>query len=629
MSKKRNTKSKGKIINSNSDINVANSIKPVKPLILLLFILFIIFCLIGRLFYLQIIDGKHLQTLATSQQTLTETISAKRGNIYDSTGKALAMSYETDKVSISPSDVSEENRPYVAQGLANIFGLDYNELLNNLNTSTSKFTVATAVDQDKINELNNWISQANKLEIKTGISIEETTTRYCPLGSLASTVIGFTGTDNQGLAGIEAYWDSFLSGTPGKSVSLQDASQSEIANSKETYISAENGYDITLTIDSYIQSIVEKYLSEAVEEYLCDSGICIAMNPSTGKILAMADYPSYDCNSPYTINSSLEEIWDTLSDEEKVNEKYSMWKPKAVTDTYEPGSVFKLITSAIALEEGLTDTDIPNTFSCEGKYYIEGESKPISCWKSYHGPQSLRQGLANSCNPFFIQLGLKIGANLSYKYYDAFGFFNKTGISLSGEPNGGIFYDLDKIKPIELAVMSFGQRFTITPLQMITAVSAIANDGVLVKPQIVEKITNTDTGEVTTFDTEVVRKVISKETSDKVASMMETVVTDGTGKLASVSGYSIGGKSGTSEPIWSASNEGYVASFVAISPVENTQIVMLVILNNPGENINHNGGQIAAPTVQKMLTEILPYMGVETGNKNNIDTSNVSSEDLY
>ena len=213
MSKKRNTKSKGKIINSNSDINVANSIKPVKPLILLLFILFIIFCLIGRLFYLQIIDGKHLQTLATSQQTLTETISAKRGNIYDSTGKALAMSYETDKVSISPSDVSEENRPYVAQGLANIFGLDYNELLNNLNTSTSKFTVATAVDQDKINELNNWISQANKLEIKTGISIEETTTRYCPLGSLASTVIGFTGTDNQGLAGIEAYWDSFLSGT--------------------------------------------------------------------------------------------------------------------------------------------------------------------------------------------------------------------------------------------------------------------------------------------------------------------------------------------------------------------------------------------------------------------------------
>ena len=629
MSEKRKLKSKGKIINPNSDINVPNNIKPVKPLILLLFILFIIFCLIGRLFYLQIIDGEHLQASATSQQTLTETISAKRGNIYDSTGKALAMSYETDKVYISPSDVSEENRPYVAQSLANIFGIDYNELLNKLNTSTSKFTVATAVDQDKITELNNWISQANKLEIKTGISIEETTTRYYPLGSLASTIIGFTGTDNQGLAGIESSWDSFLSGTPGKSVSLKDASQSEIVNSEETYISAENGYDITLTIDSYIQSIVEKYLSEAVEQYLCDSGICIAMNPSNGKILAMADYPSYDCNSPYTINSSLEEIWDTLSDEEKVNAKYAMWKPKAVTDTYEPGSVFKLITSAIALEEGITDTDIPNTFTCEGKYYIEGEQKPISCWKSYHGPQSLRQGLANSCNPFFIQLGLKIGATLSYKYYDAFGFFNKTGISLSGEPNGGIFYDLAKIKPIELAVMSFGQRFTITPLQMITAVSAIANDGVLVKPQIVEKITNTDTGEETTFDTEVVRQVVSKETADKVASMMETVVTDGTGKLSSVTGYSIGGKSGTSEPIWSSTNDGYVASFVAISPVENTQIVMLVILNNPGENINHNGGQIAAPTVQKMLTEILPYMGVETGNTNNVDTSNVSSEDLY
>ena len=629
MNKKRNIKSKGKINNPNSDINVPNTIKPLKPLILLLFILFIIFCLIGRLFYLQIIDGESLQASATSQQTMTETISAKRGTIYDSTGKALAMSYDTDKVSITPSKIADENKSIIAQGLASMFELDYNEFLNKLNTSTSKFTVASNVDQDKINELNTWISKLNDAKIVTGISIEETTTRYYPYGSLASTIIGFTGADGQGSSGIEYSWDSFLSGTSGKSVSLKDANQSEIVNSEQTYISAENGYDITLTIDSNIQTIVEKYLAEAVEQYLCDSGICIAMSPSTGKILAMADYPSYDCNSPYTINSSLEEIWDTLSDEEKLNSKYAMWKPKAVTDTYEPGSVFKLITSAIALEEGITDTDIPNTFTCEGEYYIEGEKKPISCWKNYHGPQSLRQGLANSCNPFFIQLGLKIGANLSYKYYDAFGFFDKTGISLSGEPNGGIFYDLEKIKPIELAVMSFGQRFTITPLQMITAVSAIANDGVLVKPKIVEKITNTDTGEVTNFDTEVVRKVVSKETADKVASMMESVITDGTGKLANVAGYSIGGKSGTSEPIWSSTNDGYVASFVAISPVENTQIAILVILNNPGENINHNGGQIAAPTVQKMLTEILPYMGVETGNKNNVDTSNVSSEDLY
>ena len=231
-----------------------------------------------------------------------------------------------------------------------------------------------------------------------------------------------------------------------------------------------------------------------------------------------------------------------------------------------------------------------------------------------------------------MELGLRIGATLSYKYYEAFGFFNKTGISLSGEGKG-IFYDLAKIKPHELATMSFGQRFKITPLQMITAASAIANDGVLVQPQIVEKITNTDTGEVTTFDTKTVRQVLSKETADKVASMMESVVTKGTGgrvkeNIPALSGYSIGGKTGTSEPIY-GSNDGYIASFLAISPVENTRIVLLVILDSPGEGVNHNGGQIAAPTAGKMLSEILPYLGVETGNKNNSSNPNTSDADLY
>ena len=628
MNKKRIVKSKEKNIKSSNNINVPNLIKPKRFLLLILFTFFILLCLLFRLFYLQIIDGSNLEVLATSQQTLTETIIPKRGNIYDVNGQALAMSYDTDKVYINPSVISNDDKTIIAQGLSEIFELDYNELLSKLTTSSSKFIVANAVDQNKVEQLKNW---EKKLNIKnTGISIEESTTRYYPYGNLASTVIGFVGTDNQGLSGIEFSWDSVLSGTPGKSITLKDASQSEIANSEKTYYEPQNGYDITLTIDSYIQSIIEKYLAEAVENYLCDSGICIAMSPSTGKILGMADYPNYNPNSPYDINSHLAKTWDSLTDKEKSDARYVMWKPKAVTNTYEPGSVFKVITSSIAIEEGITDVDIPNNFNCTGSYYIDGEKKPIKCWKSSHGHQTLTDALKNSCNPAFIQLGLSIGKDLSYKYYDAFGFFNKTGIYLSGEPkNGGIFYDLDKIKPIELAVMSFGQRFTITPLQMITAVSAIANDGVLVKPQIVEKITNTDTGEITTFNTEVVRQVISKETADKVASMMEAVVTSGTGQKAIVNGYSIGGKSGTSEPIWSSTNSGYVASFVAMSPVENTQIVMLVILNNPGENINHNGGQIAAPTVQKMLSEILPHMGIETGNKININNSNISNDDLY
>ena len=634
--KKKITKPKKKIEKSKSDINVANKIIPQRIMSILLVLILFMIALIIRVGYLQFVDGSRLQTLATSQQTLTETISAKRGNIYDSKGNALAISYDTDKVYIEPALIKDaNNKSIVAQGLASILEIDSNELLTNMNSSTGKILVAAEVEQSKIDEITNWKS---KLKFSTGISFEESTSRSYPSKTLASTVIGFVGTDNQGLSGIESSWDSFLRGTAGKSVSLKDAYQSEIANSNQTYIAAENGYDVTLTIDSNIQSIVEKYLSQAVDEYKCQSGITIAMDPSTGKILAMADYPNYDCNTPYSPNSYLSKTWDTLSSEDKSSALYRMWSPKAVTDMYEPGSVFKIITSSIALEENIVDTDT-TTFNCTGSISIPGESRPIQCHKYpySHGAQSLRQALENSCNPAFVDLGLRIGKERSYKYYEALNFFGKTGISLSGErKSGGIFYDINKIKPHELGTMSFGQRFTITPIQMITAAACIANDGVLLQPQIVDHITNTDTGEVTTFSKQEVRQVFSKETSDKVASMMESVVEDGTGKKVkyddsikdSMSGYSIGGKTGTSEPI-NGSTDGYIASFLAISPVENTKIVLLVILDTPGEGVNHNGGQIAAPTAGKMLSEILPYMGIETGNKDSESNGNISEKDLY
>ena len=627
---------KKKIIKKQSDINIQNKISSKKIGSILIVALLFMIALLLRVAYLQFIDGSRLQTLATSQQTLTETISAKRGTIYDSNGKALAISYDTDKVYITPSQIKDDNnKSIVAQNLSSILGIDYNELLTQIQSSSDKFIVASDVEQDKIDQINNW---KKELKFATGISFEETTSRTYPYKTLASTIVGFVGSDGQGLSGIESSWDSFLSGTAGKSVSLKDASQSEIANSNQTYIAAENGYDVSLTIDSNIQSIVEKYLAQAVEEYKCESGITIAMDPSTGKILSMADYPSYDCNNQNTPNSHLAKNWDSLSSEDKSKSLYRMWTPKAVTDTYEPGSVFKIVTSAIALEENVVDTETVN-FNCNGAYYVQGESRPIKCHKypNSHGAESLRQALENSCNPAFVELGLKIGKERSYKYYEALGFFGKTGISLLGEPkNGGIFYDIDKIKPHELGTMSIGQRFTITPLQMITAASAIANDGVLLQPQIVDHITNTDTGEVTNFNTKEVRQVFSKETSDKVTSMMESVVEVGTGKKVkydnsvkeSMSGYSIGGKTGTSEPI-NGSSDGYVASFLAISPVENTKIVLLVILKNPGEGVNHNGGQIAAPTAGKMLSEILPYMGIETGNKDSGNNTNISEKDLY
>ncbi len=636
MNKKKNIKSKRKTEKTKSNINVVNKIPKSKIILILVLVIIFMIALIARVGYLQFIDGEHLQTLATSQQTLTETISAKRGNIYDSNGNELAISYDTDKVYIDPSLIKDSsNKNIIAQGLASILEIDSNELLSKLDSSNSKFLIASEVEQNKVDEINNWKS---KLKFSTGISFEESTSRSYPRKTLASTVIGFVGTDNQGLAGIESSWDSFLSGTSGKSVSLKDASQSEIANSNQTYIAAENGYDITLTIDANIQSIVEKYLAEAVDEYKCESGITVAMDPSSGKILAMADYPNYDCNSPNSPNAQMQKTWDSLSSADKNNALYRMWSPKAVTDTYEPGSVFKIITSSIALEENIVDTDTI-TFNCTGSYSIEGEPRPIQCHKYpySHGAQSLRNALENSCNPAFVDLGLRIGAERSYKYYEALGFFGKTGISLSGEPkNGGIFYDVNKIKPHELGTASFGQRFNITPIQMITAAAAIANDGVLVQPQIVDHITNTDTGEITTFNTQEIRQVFSKETADKVASMMESVVEVGTGKKVkyddsikdSMSGYSIGGKTGTSEPI-NPSTDGYVASFLAMSPVENTKIVLLVILDTPGEGVNHNGGQIAAPTAGKMFSEILPYLGIKSGNKDSENNTNISEKDLY
>mgnify|MGYP004503404417 FL=1 len=628
MKKKKNIKAK-------SNINVANKISPKKIGSILFIALFLMVALLLRVAYLQFVDGDHLQKLATSQQTLTETISAKRGTIYDSTGNALAISYETDKIYVTPSLIkTDSNKTAVAQSLASILELDYNELLTKILNTTDRFLVASEVEQDKVDAINNW---KKDLKYSTGISFEETTSRSYPYKTLASTIIGFVGADNQGSTGIESSWNSFLSGTAGKSVSLKDASQSEIANSNQSYIAAENGYDVSLTIDSNIQSIVEKHLSQAVDEYKCESGITIAMDPSTGKILAMADYPSYDCNNQNQPNSYLAKTWDSLSSEKKNEALYRMWTPKAVTDEYEPGSVFKIVTSSIALEENVVDTDTVN-FNCTGAYYVPGESRPIKCHKypNSHGSQSLRQALENSCNPAFVDLGLRIGKNRTYKYYEAYGFFEKTGISLSGEPKSGIFYDINKINDHELGTMSFGQRFTITPLQMITAASAIANDGILLQPQIVDHITNTDTGEVTTFAPNEIRKVISKETADKVASMMESVVEVGTGKKVkyddsikdSMSGYSIGGKTGTSEPI-NGSSDGYVASFLAISPVENTKIVLLVILKNPGEGVNHNGGQIAAPTAGKMLSEILPYLGIDNGNKDSENNSNISEKDLY
>ena len=354
MSKKKSKKQK-------SDINVPNKISRVKIISILIFIFILMIALLVRIGYLQFVDGQRLQIEATSQQTLTETISAIRGNIYDSTGNVLAFSYDTDKIYINPSSIKEDShKETISKALGSILGIDSAELLVKLTESKNRFLVASNVEKETIDNLKKW---KDDQDFTTGISIENSSSRSYPYSTLASTVLGFVGSDNQGLSGIEYSWNSFLSGTAGKSVSLKDASQSEIANSKQAYIAAENGYDLTLTIDANIQGIVEKYLSQAVEEYKCESGITIAMDPSTGKILAMADYPSFDCNNKDVPNSHLAQNWDSLTSEEKNNALFRMWTPKAVTDMYEPGSVFKIITSAIAIEENIMESDIAGIFN--------------------------------------------------------------------------------------------------------------------------------------------------------------------------------------------------------------------------------------------------------------------------
>ncbi len=618
-------KKENKILEFKNNLNIANTVPTVKLKIVLIAVFLLLILLLIRIAFLQFIDGKTLKQKAYSQLSYTQTISAKRGSIYDSTGTVLATSYKADNVIIVPSKVSNDKKQLVASALGNIFGLDYNQVLDVLNSSESKITLVKNASKDKVDELEKWIKDN---EITYGaIYTEETTARYYPYSNLASNVIGFCGTDSQGLSGIEYSWDSLLTGTSGKSVSSKDASQSQIPNTEETYIPAENGYDLTLTIDVNIQSIVEKYLKQSVEENDCNrGGTAIVMDPSTGDILAMASYPDYDLNSPFTPNTYISENWDRLTSSEKSNLLQKMWNNKCITDTYEPGSVFKTITAAVALEENIVKVDVPNQFYCSGVEVVADRN--IKCWRTNpHGSQSLRDAYNNSCNPAFMQLGKMVGSTLLYKYYDAFGFFEKTGISLSGE-SSGIFFDLDDVGPVQLATMSFGQRFTITPLQMISSISAIVNNGVLMQPRIVKSIKNTDTGEITSISTTEIRQVVSKETSETIKSMMQSEVEVGTGKKGLVAGYTVGGKTGTSEPSQSNTEEGFVASFVGIGPVENTKLVILVCLYDP-QGKSHQGGQIAAPVVSNIFSEVLPYLGISSNADKSTEKNTTSDNNLY
>ena len=608
-------------------IKINNSnIKKLKIMGLLSF--FILLLLILRLAYLQFIKGDWLSRQASSQQTSTRTITPERGIIYDANGKVLAMSAEVDTVSVNPSrlkysDDTDVSLEFAAQSFSNIFGLDYAETLEKLSSATSSVTIASKVESDKIELLRNWM-ESN--EIYSGISIDSSIKRYYPYNNLACHMLGFTGTDGNGLFGLENSLDSILSGTVGKVVTVTDSINSEIPNQEQSYIDAQNGSNVSLTIDVNIQSIVEKYLSQAVIDNIADYGTVIIMQPSTGNILAMANYPDYDLNTPFTpTDATILSTWDTMSSEEQTNYLYEMWRNKAVQNTYEPGSTFKIITSAIGLEEGIVEKETPDVFYCAGHEVVDNIT--INCWRhtNPHLGESLKQALANSCNPAFIQLGLKVGAPTLYKYYNAFGLLSTTNSLFYGESNS-VFYNEDSINKFEVAAMSFGQGINITPLQLVTAVSAIANEGILMEPRIVDKIVDTNTGSVTVPEPVQVRQVVSKQTASEVMDMLDYAVSNGTGKYADVKGYSIGGKSGTSENLGQGDGT-YVASFLGLSPTVNAQVVILVALYNP-KGDSFQGGEIAGPVVGQILSEILPYIGVASTSNSASDYETKTMPDL-
>ncbi len=574
-----------------------------------LFITFLILLLLlSRICYIEFVQGKELQVLAFEQQVQKRTVNPRRGTIYDSSEKyTLAISSTAYTVSVNPTNIPNEKKDLIAKKLAEIFDLDYETVLKKVSKRSSIETIVKKIEKNKADELRIWLLENN---IDTGVNIDEDSKRYYPYSNLASQVIGFCGGDNQGLDGVEAKYDEVLSGIAGSISRVTDATGEEIGTDGEVYTPAVNGDDIVLSIDMTIQSIVEKYLAEACIDNSCtDGGNIVVMNPKTGDILAMATYPSYNLNEPYTINNDeLKSNWDNMEQSEKSKNLQAMWRNKAISDTYEPGSVFKLITASSALEEGITDTDRSGEFVCTGSITVAGAR--IKCWRYYrpHGSESLRQGLMNSCNPVFIGLGQKLGVDTYYKYLNKFGLLSKTGVMLPGEANS-IFIAQNKCGPVELATISFGQRFEITPIQLVTAVSSIANGGNLITPRIVKATIDSKTGERTDLPVENKGTVISKETSEKVLSMMESVVSEGTGKNAKVEGYRIGGKTGTSED---GVNTGkYVTSFCGVAPTNDPQVVVLVTLYNPTGEGGHQGGGVAAPVGGQIFNEILPYLEIE------------------
>ncbi len=563
------------------------------------------FALMARLFYVQIIKGSYYKEKAYSQQTKDRTVAASRGTIYDCNGNKLALSVSANTLTVAPTNIKEEEKEQVAKNISEIIGEDYDSVLAKLNKTVSLVTIKSNIGKDVATELLNYILE-NDLK---GIYVDESTNRIYPYNSLLSHVLGFTGTDDQGLYGLEAYYEDELAGIDGRIVGSIDGGGNETPYEDEEYVAPQNGNSLTLTIDATIQSIVEKNLEKAVKENVSDKGVCVVMRPTTGEVLAMAVYPDFDLNNPFTINNEeLAAKWDTLSSKEKNNALLDMWRNTAISDAFEPGSTFKVLTASAALEENITDIDTAGTFNCNGYVSIAGWK--IRCWRypRTHGSQSLRQAIMNSCNPSFMQAGLKLGVKKYTEYLKAYNLYDRTGIDLPGETTG-IIHNPETMTELDLATTSFGQTISVTALQSAVMYSAIANGGKIMKPYVVKEI-RTESGSLISETTPTVKKqVISETTSAKILSALYDTVDKGTGKAAKVSGYTVAGKTGTAEE-GRGSNLWYMASFAGIAPVNDPEIVVIFSLYNPTGPQGHQGGTVCAPVVGNIIDETLRYLDV-------------------
>ncbi|SMC41544.1 penicillin-binding transpeptidase domain-containing protein [Papillibacter cinnamivorans] len=575
-----------------------------------------------QLFKLQIVEHEKYENLAVEQQTRSVSVSASRGTIYDTNGNILAISASVETIFISPKEIEENKQDVdlIAEGLSSILGVDADKIREKAAKTNSQYeTVKIKVEKDVADQVREFINENN---IK-GIHLVTDTKRYYPYGTLAAQVIGFVGTENSGLYGVEALYESVLKGQNGLIVTAKNAKGTDLLYKYEQYYDAQNGESLVLTLDTTIQHYVEKGLAEAVEKYNVKNGAFgIAMDINTGAILALANVPNYNLNSPSTVAdedtaaelASLKAAGDESYPTRLADAQKEQWHNKAVSYTYEPGSTFKALTLAMALEE--KKVSLSDTFYCSGSITVKGWPKPIKCHKTTgHGLQTLTQAVQNSCNVAFIQIGLKVGAETFYEYVKNFGLLNKTGVDLQSE-GGSIFFDFNQFTNPDnlssLAVASFGQTFKVTPIQLITAEAAVANGGHLMKPYVVKEVLDSDGNTVKTTEPTEVRQVISEETSATVRQILESVVSTGTGKNAYVAGYRIAGKTGTSEKRDEDTGD-VVVSFMGFAPADNPQVILLIGLDSPSRDTGYyvSGGVMAAPVAGSILADILSYMGVE------------------